>query len=232
MPELIPVRLGPDQSVTAMLYRAVPPGRMDATSIVAHGAGAGQSSGFMVSFASALAARGIDVATFNFPYIEQGRRLPDPNDSLEDCWRAALETIRHHPAVARNRVVIGGKSMGGRIATQLAAAGADVAGVFLLGYPLHPPGRPDKPRSAHLPRVRVPMLFVQGSRDRFGTPEELRPIIDALPTPASLHVIEGGDHSFKVPKRMRCGQADVQDNIIDRIIGWMRDLLRAPTPQA
>ena len=232
MPELIPVRLGPDQSVTAMLYQAVPPSRMGATSILAHGAGAGQNSGFMVSFASALAARGIDVATFNFPYLEHGRRLPDPNDALEVCWRAALETIRHHPGVAGNRIVIGGKSMGGRIATQLAAGGADVAGVLLLGYPLHPPGRPDKPRSAHLSRVRVPMLFVQGSRDQFGTPEELRPIIDALPAPASLHVIEGGDHSFKVPKRMRFGHADVQDNIIDRIIIWLGEILRVAAREA
>lgn len=232
MPEVFTIELGPDQRVTAMLYEGVSPKGMGVTAILAHGAGASQTSAFMVSFATGLAARGVNAATFNFLYVERGRRLPDRNDALEGCWRAVLEAIRNHPAVAHGRIVIGGKSMGGRIATHLAAAGADVAGVLLLGYPLHPPGRPDKPRSAHLARVRVPMLFVQGSRDSFGTPEELRPIIDQLPAPASLHVIEGGDHSFKAPKRLRIGQADVQDEVMDRTVDWLRSILQMPTPAA
>jgi predicted alpha/beta-hydrolase family hydrolase len=232
MPELIPVGLGRDQRVMAMLYQADLPGRVGVTLVLAPGAGAGQTSEFMVSFATGLAARGVNSATFNFLYLEQGRRLPDVSNALEGCWRAALEAIRHHPAVAHDHVVIGGKSMGGRIATHLAAAGADVAAVVLLGYPLHPPGQPEKLRSAHLERIRIPMLFVQGSRDPFGTPEELRPIIDALPAPATLHVIEGGDHSFKVPKRLRIGPDNVRNHVLDRIVDWLHAILRPPTAGA
>jgi predicted alpha/beta-hydrolase family hydrolase len=119
-------------------------------------------------------------------------------------------------------LAIGGKSMGGRIASQVAAAGVgDLAALVLLGYPLHPPGRPDRLRVSHLTQITAPMLFVQGSRDAFGTPEELQPIIAPLEAPADLHVVEGGDHSFKVPKRSGVQQQDVYGGIQDRIATWL-----------
>ncbi len=157
----------------------------------------------MMRFATELAARGINAVTFNFLYTEQGRRIPDTNNKLEACFRAVIETVRQKK-IDRGTLVIGGKSMGGRIASQIAAAGSpDVEGLVFLGYPLHPPGKVDQLRAMHLSDIKVPMLFVQGSRDPFGTPDELRPIIKTLKAPADLYVVEGGDHSFKVLKRAR-----------------------------
>jgi predicted alpha/beta-hydrolase family hydrolase len=172
-----------------------------------------------------LAARGIDTITFNFLYSEQGRRLPDPNDRLETCWRVVIEAVRERIVSNNDRLAIGGKSMGGRIASQVAAAGiAGLAGLVFLGYPLHPPGRPDRLRAKHLPNINAPMLFVQGSRDAFGTPDELRPIVTSLGPPADLYVVEGGDHSFKVRKGAGVVQADIHRMIQDHIAAWLRDL--------
>ncbi len=177
----------------------------------------------MVAFATALAERGIDVVTFNFLYSEHRRRIPDPNARLESCWRAVIEAVRGRITSGAGKLAVGGKSMGGRIASQVAAGGgADLAGLVFLGYPLHPPGRPDRLRSAHLREVKAPMLFVQGSRDTFGTPTELQPIISQLEPPADLFVVEGGDHSFKVPKSAGVKQLDVYRAIQDRIESWLR----------
>src|SRR5947208_11647194 len=127
-----------------------------------------------------------------------------------------------------DRLTIGGKSMGGRIASQVAAAGiGELAGLVFLGYPLHPPGRAERLRAAHLPDINAPMLFVQGSRDAFGTPDELRPILTRLQAPAALHVIEGGDHSFKVPKRSGVAQGDAHRAILDHIADWLRERSRS-----
>src|SRR5947207_2037089 len=181
MPEQFRVDINEYQSVTANLYPASARDRARVTLILGHGAGAGQMSAFMVNFATELASRGIDAVTFNFLYAEYGRRAPDPNDKLEACYRAVIETVRNQKKLARNRLAIGGKSMGGRIASQVAAAGVgDLAGLVFLGYPLHPPGKPEKLRSKHLAMIKAPMLFVQGSRDSFGTPEELKPILKKL----------------------------------------------------
>jgi predicted alpha/beta-hydrolase family hydrolase len=154
-----------------MDYPAATGNRAGVTLILGHGAGAGQTSGFMVAFATALAERGIDIVTFNFLYSELRRRIPDPNARLESCWRAVIETVRSRITSNADRLAIGGKSMGGRIASQVAAGEArGLAGLVFLGYPLHPPGRPDRLRAAHLGDVKAPMLFVQGTRDPFGTP--------------------------------------------------------------
>ena len=159
-------------------------------------------------------------------FVEHGRRAPDPNPKLEACYRAAIATVRDHEKLGRNRLAIGGKSTGGRIASQVVAAGADdMAALAFLGYPLHPPGRPDQLRAKHLTDIAAPMLFVQGSRDAFGTPAELRPILAKLEAPAELHVVEGGDHSFKVPKRAGISQDAVYEVILDRIERWLRETL-------
>jgi uncharacterized protein len=224
-PEQVRVDASPSQQVTALVYRAASRHRAGLVLILAHGAGANQTASFMVRFASSLAARGIDTVTFNFVYTEQGRRLPDRNDKLEGCYRAVIEAVRSgtlHEDAARCKLVIGGKSMGGRIASQVAARGQEgIAGLVFLGYPLHPPGRPDQLRSKHLPDIRAPMLFVQGSRDAFGTPEELRHVFRGWETAGDLCVVEDGDHSFKVPKRSAMPQQQVHEFVLDAIVRWL-----------
>jgi uncharacterized protein len=229
MPQSTRIPITPSEHVTAIPYP--PASRTDgqARIILAHGAGGSQASPFMVQFATALAARGIGTLTFNFLYSENGRRLPDRGDKLEACYRAVIRAVQDgtfDKSLGQGPLIIGGKSMGGRIASQVAAGGpgtgADaVAGLLFLGYPLHPPGRPEVPRTKHLPAIRAPMLFVQGSRDAFGTPEELRPVIRGLKAPADLCVIEGGDHSWKVPKSAGRSQAEVFDVALDAIEGWL-----------
>jgi uncharacterized protein len=226
MPEPFRIDVTPSEQVTAIVYAAAPPSGISL--ILAHGAGANQASGFMVHFAGALARRGIETITFNFVYSEAGKRLPDRNDRLEACWRAVIAACRSGmigAAGERRKLAIGGKSMGGRIASQVAAADPDaVAGLVFLGYPLHPPGRPDKLRAKHLPAIRAPMLFVQGSRDAFGTPDEFTLILKTLKAPARLCVVEGGDHSFKVAKRAAPSQQQVYQFILDEIERWLRAL--------
>ena len=211
MPVQFTVPLGGADEVTGLAYTDRTTPRVEATLVLGHGAGAGQTSPFMVSFAAGLAVRGLDVITFNFLYVEQGRRAPDRGPRLEACYRAVVGTAYAGcPEVAARPFLIGGKSMGGRIASQIAAApepgstdaapAVDVAGLVLLGYPLHPPRRPDRMRDAHLPRVGAPILVVQGSRDSFGTPDELRPVLASLPA-ARLHVVEGGDHSLAIRRK-------------------------------
>jgi predicted alpha/beta-hydrolase family hydrolase len=222
MPEKMRVEVAPDQEVTALVYPAAKPNLADITLILGHGAGADQTSSFMTKFATALAARGITVATFNFLYTEEGRHVPDTNNKLEACFRAVVETTREKE-IGRGTLVIGGKSLGGRIASQIAAAGfPHMEGLIFLGYPLHPPGKVDQLRAKHLSNIKVPMLFIQGSRDTFGTPDELWPIINGLKAPADLYVVEGGDHSFKVLKRMGVTQEDTYQAVLDRIELWLR----------
>ena len=223
------IDIAPGERVSALLYPAAARSGAGVTLMLAHGAGAGQSSPFLVRFATGLSARGIDAVTFNFSYIEHGRRVPDANRKLEACYRAAIETVRNHAKLGRNRLAIGGKSMGGRIASQVAAAGAEaVAALVFLGYPLHPPGKPGELRAKHLTDIVAPMLFVQGSRDAFGTPGELQPILAKLEAAAELHVVEGGDHSFKVPKRAGISQEAVYEAVLDRTERWLRETLVGP----
>ena len=218
---LVPLESG--GTVTALVYGAVE-GRARATLVLAHGAGAGQRSPFMAGFAKALAALGVDAMTFNFPYTEQRRRLPDRSPVLLACYRSAVHTVRRHVESAGRCLFIGGKSMGGRMATEVAAADKDlpVSGLVLLGYPLHPPGRPADLRAAHLPGVNRPMLFVQGARDSFGTPAELGPILTSFSPAATLHVVAGGDHSFKVARVSQQEQAAVFDDVQRTIVEWIR----------
>jgi uncharacterized protein len=227
MPHRFVFEIAPSELISALVYAA--PADAGVSLILGHGAGAGQTSTFMVNFATALASRGIETITFNFAYTEAGRRVPDRNDRLEAAWRRMIAAYRNGELGARARLAIGGKSMGGRIASQVGAAEGEgasdgIAGLVFLGYPLHPPGRPDKLRSAHLPRIRAPMLFVQGSRDTFGTPEELAPILKTLQAPAELCVVEDGDHSFKVRKTAPLSQPAVFAFILDAVEGWLRRL--------
>jgi uncharacterized protein len=186
--------------------------------VLAHGAGGGQKHPFMVRYAQGLAARGIDVATFDFPYMQAGRKAPDKAPVLEDAFRRAVLEASAPPPVAGHRLFIGGKSMGGRMATHLAAAtdlgppGAPpLAGVVVLGYPLHPPGGPSKSspdRVSHLAKIQVPVLIVQGTRDNFGGPDHIR---TAMPQ-AQVHAVSGGDHSLA---------AKFDHDVWDRVVAFV-----------
>ena len=190
--------VGTRGSATAHVHRARAP--IGATLVLAHGAGASQTHPFMTDIARRLTARGVNVVTFDFLYMEQGRKLPDRNETLEATWRAAIANVRAR-AIPRP-LFIGGKSMGGRIASQVAAAGdgLEISGLVLLGYPLHPPKKPTVRRDAHLPLVPAPMLFVQGTRDELGPAAEIAALAKTLQR-ARVHVVAGGDHSLVLPKR-------------------------------
>jgi uncharacterized protein len=215
------VRIKERESVTAIAYRASKRQQFGATLLLGHGAGADQMSEFMVNFAEGLAARGVDVVTFNFLYPEQGRKAPDRQEKLEACFRAVIGQVRDN--LRGNKLFIGGKSMGGRIASQIAAAGVDdLRGLTFLGYPLHPPGKPEQSRAEHLSRIRKAMLFVQGERDTFGTADELSPLIKRLKPGAQLYTIAGGDHSFKVPKKLNIPQEEIYQAAQDEISRWLK----------
>jgi len=226
--EKLTVGVNQNESVTALLYAAGRQARAGLTAVLGHGAGASQDSGFMVMFATGLAERGVDVMTFNFVYMEQGRSVPDQKHKLESCFRAVIDTAVKHRKLKNNRLLIGGKSMGGRIASQVAAAASEekepladqINGLVFLGYPLHPPGAPAKLRVEHLAQVRKPMLFVQGTRDALGTPEEIQPFIKGLRPAAKIHSIEGGDHSFKAPKKFGVPQEKIYETAMNEIVRW------------
>jgi predicted alpha/beta-hydrolase family hydrolase len=209
--------------VEPTIYRATAPaGHL---LVLAHGAGAGQHHPFMTAVASRLAARGIDVVTFDFDYMHERRKVPDRAPLLESCFARVVDSAASRDEFSGHRLLIGGKSMGGRMATHLAAAGfvarggegPQLSGTIALGYPLHPPGKPQQLRTGHLPDIRTPLLVVQGSRDTFGTPDELRPVIAAMPGLVTLHVVEGGDHSFAVSRTPRDA---VLDGVSDVIVRW------------
>lgn len=190
--------------------------------VMAHGAGGGQMSRFIVEAATGLAARGVATATFDFPYVTAGRRVPDKGPVLEAAWRDAIqEGRRTFPSLP---LAIGGKSMGGRIASHVASQGGagPLAGLLFFGYPLHPPGTPDRRRDAHLPAIAEPMLFLQGTRDQFGTAEEIRALLPSLQR-ATLHEIDGGDHSFKVPGG-QAKQGPVMAGLLDTAAAWLASL--------
>jgi uncharacterized protein len=215
----------PGGSVSAVVLRppAFRAGRTPAV-IVAPGAGSDMTNPFLSAVHAGLADAGYVAVKFNFPYREAGRRAPDPRPVLERCYRAVLDAVVADPALAPPWVAIGGKSLGGRVASHLVAAGARVRGLILLGYPLHPPGKPDQLRSAHLPAISVPTLFLQGTRDSLADLALLRPILGRMPR-ARLHVIEGGDHSFAVPRRAGRSDADVWREIISVVTAWLADLV-------
>ena len=221
MPEELTVPLEGGTNTSALRYAAADP--RAPVLVLAHGAGAGQRSPFMTAFSNAMQTRGVTAMTFDFPYMRHGRRVPDRAPILEATWRAIIEHVTT-PRPAAARVVIGGKSMGGRIASQVLTDPANrfpaVGGLVLLGYPLHPPGQPDRPRTAHLPQLETPTLVVQGSNDAFGTEQEVREAFAAVPAPVHWLIIPGGDHSFKV-RRGGPSQADVLQQVYDTVAGWM-----------
>jgi predicted alpha/beta-hydrolase family hydrolase len=226
MPDDINVALENGAATSAMSYAAADPA--GTLLVLAHGAGAGQRHPFMVSMANALASRGIDVMTFNFPYMEQRRRVPDRAPVLESCFRSVVAAALDRDSFRSRTLFIGGKSMGGRMATHLAAQGMErLAGVIALGYPLHPPGKPEQVRSAHLPEIAVPVLIVQGERDAFGTPAELAPVIETMTAQVTVHVVPGGDHSLAVRGQKT---PETLETVSTIVANWMTEVTRGQTP--
>jgi len=203
-------------TVTASVFGEAP---RPTVVVLGHGAGGDRHTPFMVRLAEALAASGRGAVLYNFPYTERGGRRPDPPAVLEATSRAVGEAAVE--AVGALRLVGGGKSMGGRIASQAAAQGARADGLVFLGYPLHPPGKPEQLRDAHLPAVRAPMLFVEGTRDPFARWDLLTAVLERLGPQATLHRIEEGDHSFAVPRRTGLLSADVERLIQRAVLDWL-----------
>jgi uncharacterized protein len=176
----------------------------------------------MTRFATGLAARGINVVTFNFLYTEQGRRVPDANKALEACFRAVIEAVRHKK-IGRGRLVIGGKSMGGRIAFQVAAASAPgVEGPSSSAIRFIPLVTQTSFVRSICRISQFRCCSFKGSRDAFGSPDELRPMIKELKAPADLYVVEGGEHSFRILKRAGVTQEDAYKAVLDQIELWLR----------
>ena len=173
------------------------PAGAEATLVVAHGAGAGMDHPFMVGFTRAMNAEAVATLRFNFPYLEAKRRAPDRPAVAVAAWGAAFAAAVERAPDA-DAVWAGGKSFGGRMASMAVAEGMPAAGLIFLGYPLHPPGRPERVRDEHLPAIQVPMLFLQGTKDPFATPAVLQPVLERLGPIATLHAVEGGGHSFEV----------------------------------
>lgn len=165
---------------------------------IAHGAGAGMNHAFLVGFAEGMRAEGVSTARFNFPYAEAGRRMPGPAAHAVETWRTVVSEVSNDLPLWAT-----GKSYGGRMASMAVADGLGVSGLVYLGYPLHQPGKPEAPRAEHLPSIRVPQLFIEGTKDAFVDPhDQLEEIVASLPA-ATIAWIEGGGHSFEVAGQKR-----------------------------
>lgn len=188
---------------------------------LAPGAGTSMDNPLLVAVAEGLAARGHTVLRFNFAYREKGSRRPDPSKVLVATYRAVADALR---ARAAGKLVIGGRSMGGRMASLLAAEGYACDGLVFLGYPLHPAGKPEQLRDAHLPKVAAPMLFVQGTRDALCNLSLLRPVLARIGPRATLHEVKGGDHGFEVRKSDGRTAESVLAEIIDTTSDWIAEV--------
>ena len=198
-------------------------GPSDASNVVvmAPGAGGGMESRFMGALAAGIASAGVRVCRFNFSYFEQGRRSPDRAPVLEDTYRAVVAQVRKWYS---GSVVLGGKSMGGRIASHIVSSGERADGLFYLGYPLHPPGRPDRMRDAHLYSIEVPMLFVEGTRDPFCPLETLASVRARLRAENRLVVIQDGNHSLEVRKSSGRSTTEAWAEASNAVSGWLKAL--------
>lgn len=209
---------GGKTSMLSALLLEPPNARLGA--LIAHGAGAGMRHPFMQSIAESLAARGIASLRYNFPYMELKSGRPDSPAVAEKAVRAAVHAARQ--ALPNLPLIAGGKSFGGRMTSHAAAKEPldGVTGLFFLGFPLHPPGKPDVKRAEHLANVDAPMLFLQGTRDAFADLTLLEPMVAGLGLRATLHIVNDADHSFAVPKRTGRTNAEVMQELAGAIEKW------------
>jgi predicted alpha/beta-hydrolase family hydrolase len=208
-------------SVSARLLR---PENARACFVFAHGAGAGMSHPFMETVATGLCERGIATLRYQFPYMEKGSKRPDPPAVAHAAVRAAVaEAARCCPGLP---LIAGGKSFGGRMTSQAQAIAPlpGVRGLAFLGFPLHPPGKPSTERAAHLSELKIPMLFLQGTRDDFAEMTLLEPVVKGLAGLASLHLVQDGDHSLHVPARSGRNNREVMNEVLDALSAWIGGL--------
>jgi predicted alpha/beta-hydrolase family hydrolase len=199
----------------------------DRAVLLAHGAGSDMHAPALVRVAEALAAARIPSLTFNFPYRTAGRRAPDRAPKLEATVRDAAGQLARQARVGFDRIVFGGRSMGGRMCSLVVGAEQDplpALGLVLLGYPLHPPGRPEQLRVEHFPRLRVPALFVSGTRDTFGTPDELQHHARRIRGRVTFHWLESADHGFKPLKASGLTQTGVLADVTETVVDWVQNL--------
>jgi len=202
---------------------SVPSGPREKTAvIVAHGAGNDMNNPLLASFAEGLAASGYPTLRFNFLYKERGGKAPDTEETLIKTWQAAYRTLEQVAGPDIGVRIAAGKSMGGRIASQMVADGLlRVDRLVFLGYPLHPGNNKEKLRDTHLYRIKIPMLFFAGTRDALCDLGRLETVLKKLPAPWELHTVEGGDHSFHVPKSIGMTDEDVHRKIIEKTLDWL-----------
>ncbi len=214
-----PVTIVVDGSIRVSGLLQSPP-RPRACYVLAHGAGAGMTHPFMAGVAAELGQRGLATLRFQFPYMEQGGKRPDPPKLAQDTIRAAVaEAVRLLPG---HPLIAGGKSFGGRMTSQAQAAAPlpGVRGLAFLGFPLHPAGRPSQDRGNHLFDVRIPMLFLQGARDTLAMLDQLKPLCESLGERATLKLFEDADHSFHVPARTGRKDSQVRSDMLDALAAW------------
>jgi predicted alpha/beta-hydrolase family hydrolase len=196
--------------------------------VLAHGAGAGMAHPFMAAVATGLAQRRVATLRYQFPYMEKGSRRHDPPMLAQATVRAAVaEVARLLPEVP---LFAGGKSFGGRMTSQAQAAAPlpDVRGLIFIGFPLHPAGKPSDERGRHLFDIRIPMLFLQGTRDALATLAEVEPLCQALGRRAVLRLFQDADHSFHVPARTGRTDTEVRSDLLDAAAGWISDVMAEP----
>lgn len=191
--------------------------------VLAHGAGSDMNSDFISFVHNEFAKNGLLTVKFNFPYMEVGRKAPDSPQRLESTWRAVLQQIRKSKDLQPGQLFAGGKSLGGRIASQVVSQGDNVDGLVFFGYPLHPPGRPAKLRIAHFSKLTCPILFIEGSRDPFCELSLLERALAKVSAPTAVYTIEDGDHSFRLPKRSGRTERDVWKEIVSVVTEWIRE---------
>jgi len=193
--------------------------------ILAHGAGNDMFNPLLTHMAHLLDQAGYLCVRFNFPYRDRGRRNPDSDDVLMATWMSVYQHFKNHPGYQPGKIVAAGKSLGGRTASQAVAAGLiDVQGLIMYGYPLHPPGKKDILRDAHLHRVTVPMLFFEGSHDPFCDIAILRDVLGRIDAPSAVEVIEGADHSFKMPASSGVTDEQVYATILGKTLSWLEKI--------
>lgn len=211
------IELTEGRSVTSIW--TPPDGMPRWTFVYAPGAGSNVRDPFSALAAHELAPHGIGTLRFQFPYSEEGRKAPDRERVLEATWRAAIASARRHSG----RLVVGGRSMGGRIASQVVGQGESVDALAPFAYPLHAPGRPERRRDAHLRNIGVPTLFCSGTNDGFATPDELRELT-AIVAGSQLHLLDGADHGFSVPKSSGRTRTDVWLEAAGALRDWLASL--------